>query len=86
MEKRFANYVMQFSLAWLKRTFCILCGSNILVRFFISIALAGLSLISVYENARFSTYITMFAIQCNWNIATEKKNSKQSCSAAKLCL
>ena len=48
----------------------------------------GLLLIwnSMYENARFTTNnITMFAIQSNWNIDTEKKNSEPSRSAPKLC-
>ena len=36
---------------------------------------AGLLILFRYKNARsVLTYITIFALQCNWNISTEEKN------------
>ena len=39
---------------------------------------AGLLLIFKYENARFSTYITIFVLRPNWNNAIKKKNIKHN--------
>ena len=84
VKKIFSNYVMCFSLVWLRRTLCVLCGANTLVRFCIIQYCSELVLICVNENWRLLTYITMFALQCNWNIVIKYK-TKQSSTAPKLC-
>ena len=67
-------YVMSFSLVCFGRTLCVLCGASILVRFCIIQYCAGLLIISMRKpDSRFSTLFKMFALQCNWNIVTEKK-------------